>query len=157
MQEGGAPRASTDRIHIALIGRVFLGYWLDSPDVDSIRAAVAGMPSARAMAGAPLIGCAYVPEGVHPPPQDVRRLIIELTPKMLESCASIHTVQGGAGAVDAAFRAVGRAMVIVGGYRSRVFIHSSLEGFFGANYHELGVLPSLVRTEIERLGRSIGA
>jgi hypothetical protein len=141
-------------VRTALVGRVLLVYWFASPDPDSLRAAMADLKSARASASEPLIVCAYVPEGVPPPPPEVRRLIIELTPAMLESCSSIHTVQEGAGVVATAFRAVGRAMVIVGGYWGKVFIHRSLEDFLGASYHELGASPTQVRSEIERMGRS---
>jgi hypothetical protein len=152
LEDGEAKEACAVRVRTALVGRVFLAYWLLAPDAGNVAAVVAALPSARATAGAPLIFCAYVPDGVGPPAAEVRKLIIELTPKMLESCASIHTVQGGAGEIAMAFRAVARAMVIIGGYRGKVFIHGSLEDFLATSYGELGVLPSLVRSEIERMG-----
>jgi hypothetical protein len=139
------------RLRTAVVGRVFLAYWFRTPDVESVRAAVSDLHRARLTLGERLLCCAYVPEWVAPPPSDVRRVIIELTPEMLGDCESIHTVHEGDGILPTAFRTVAWGMVLAGGYRGKVFVHSSLDEFLSSCRDSLGASPSEVRREFERL------
>ena len=155
MREGDtdmSAQVGTNRVRVSVVGRVFVAYWHRSPDILNVREATTGLARARLTVGAPLIVCAYVPEWVEPPPTDVRRYIIETTPEMLEYCESIHTVQEGDGILPSAFRTVGRAMVLAGGFRGRVFIHASLEDFLTNAREKLGTPEPDVRRELERMG-----
>ena len=144
------------RVRVALVGRVILVHWLATPDAANVRFVVDQLAPARIAAGKPLVYCTYVPEGLEPPPRNVRRLILKLTPEMLESCGSIHTVQPGAGILPTTFRAAARAMVVAGGYGRKIFIHTSLEDFFASVHHQLDATESDVRLELARIQGKTG-
>ena len=150
----GTSRVS-ESVRASLAGRVFLVHWLASPDAASVRWLFAQLPEARTSAGAPLVYCTFVPEGIAPPPASVRRLILELTPKTLEYCEAVHTVQDGGGILATTFRAAGRAMVVAGGHGGKVFIHRSFDDFLACARGDLCVTPDDLRLALERIqGRS---
>lgn len=115
-----------------VVGRVFLARWIRSPDRPSLDSVVRDLRAARQRAAKPLVYCAYIGEDAEMLSAESRRILPEYEPKMLESSDSIHVVFAGAGTVIRMLLTIRRSMNILTPYRSKVFLHTSLEQFMRA-------------------------
>lgn len=133
------------------VDRLYVVRW-DNPDTADVAAMerevarVAGATSQR------LRGLSIVPSSTTPPDDATRSAMGKSLPHLLEHLETMHVVIEGTGFKHTILRSAMTGIILVGGKRGRVFVHSDVESAIGALATALDMSAAQLRSRLTAFG-----